>query len=112
MNVSIVILLIVISFYILGRAVQVWQYVLPTNLFSGLFSRNKVEEGSEIPEEEYVKPKYDVAAYRERMAKLKKSMDDDGLYEVQPEPVRSDFTGTEVITEEFEMDLDEYIGRK
>lgn len=112
MEFSIVILISVISLYIFALAVEAWKNVLPMNILSDLFGRSVAEdEGTEVPEEDYVKPRYDVDGYRRRMAKLKESMDDDGLYEVPVKPVQTDFTGTEVITSDFEVDLEEYLGR-
>lgn len=63
----------------------------------------------EIPDDEAsVKPKYDVDAFRERMRHLQ--IDEDGLYNPPPEPVDSYFTGTEVLTPDYEIDLERRMG--
>ena len=63
----------------------------------------------EIPDDEAsVKPKYDVDAFRERMQHLQ--VDEDGLYNPPPEPIDSYFTGTEVLTPDYEIDLERRMG--
>ena len=113
MNISIIILISVISLYILAKAVEQWKYLIPLNLLSGLFSRSGTEgnSGTEVPQEQLIKPRYDIEAYRERMKKLKESVDDDGLFDVPPVKMETDFTGTEIITESAEIDIDKYVGR-
>ena len=54
--------------------------------------------------------KYDVDAFRQRIAELQK--DADGLYDVPVEPPRTDFTGTEIITENFEKEFEKEIDRR
>jgi len=60
-----------------------------------------IEEPAEVS---MLRGKYDVDAFRQRIAELQK--DADGLYDVPVEPPRADFTGTEIITDNFEKEID------
>lgn len=63
----------------------------------------------EIPDDETpVKPKYDVDAFRERMKHLK--IDEDGLYTPPSESSEIYFTGVEVLSPDYEINLDRRIG--
>lgn len=79
---------------------------------SGVFSKRTADEadecGVETPEYENVIPKYDINAFKKRIENLK---DDDGLYEIKPVHQPTDFTGAEIITNDYEREMDEYIGR-
>lgn len=53
-----------------------------------------------------LKGKYDIAAFRQRILQMQK--DEDGLYDIIPPqmPIKDDFTGAEIITENYEADID------
>lgn len=55
-------------------------------------------------DDDVVTPRYDVEGFRKRMQALKK--DEDGLFDIPPEPVRNDFTGAEILTENYELEID------
>lgn len=104
------ILIVSISFYLFVLSVQGLKTVFADIHFSDLFKKKDEEVGVEIPSVETVKPRYDVEAFRRRIEQMK---DEDGLYDI-PEPAKpvTDFTGTEVITENFELEMDKFIGSK
>lgn len=108
MYASIVVLSASISFYIFLQGLVLVKYLLADVHFSGLFKQEE-ESGAEIPMTEITKPKYDIVAFKKRIEAMK---DDDGLFDVVDLPPVTDFTGTEVITERTEMDLDKYIGSR
>lgn len=104
------VLILSISFYIVTLGIAELQRLLSLIHFSDLFSFFKKDDDEcavEIPLVEQPKPKYDVEAFKRRIELMK---DDDGLYEV-PEPIKVpiDFTGTEVITENFEIEMDKVL---
>lgn len=78
--------------------------VLP---FSDLSTEHSevIEDTTVENSEDYIEfqPRYDVDAFKLRMSKLR---DEDGLSDVEVVPHPSDFTGTEVVTENFEIELD------
>lgn len=109
---SINLLILSLSIYILIKAMTDLRDLLPDIHFSGLrsFFSKKEEASVEEPIEEYIKPKYDVQAFQQRIQRLK---DEDGLYDIVDEPIPDDFTGAEIITEMAESDIDYYLsGRK
>ena len=108
MQVSIIVFLAAVSFYIFLQGCNVLKGLTADVHFSGLFNREE-ESGTEIPMTETTKPKYDIVAFKKRIETLK---DDDGLFDVIDLPPVTDFTGTEVITDQTEMDLDRYIGSR
>lgn len=64
----------------------------------------------EVPNDESsFRPKYDVKAFRQRMDNLRK--DKDGLYDIVDESPVTDFTGAEIITDNFEKDVDRRYSR-
>lgn len=63
----------------------------------------------EVPEEKPSRTRYDLDAYRRRMQKLKESADEDGLYEYTVTRDNGNTTGTEVITNQFEIDVEKYL---
>ena len=67
-----------------------------------------VEEPLDAP---FEKPRYDVKKFRMRIEELRSSPDEDGLYDIPVHPPATDFTGAEIVTENFEKDMDKYIGR-
>lgn len=81
--------------------------VLPPLL--GLLKRRPAGTVETPVEDDRVIPRYDVNAFRKRIEDLKCSADDDGLYDVPEEPARTDFTGAEIITDNFEEDVDKYV---
>lgn len=63
------------------------------------------ENPVEMPvEEDSLKPRYDVEAFRKRMDKMR--FDEDGLYTPQPKVEPSTFTGVEIITPDAEKDME------
>lgn len=100
------ILLVSISIYILGKSLDVWQNAVSSLLSSFSFGLKGVSPGTDNEEEQY-KPKYDVSAFTQRMKKLRDEVDEDGLFYYPLPQQKSDETGTEVITEAYEMDIDE-----
>lgn len=65
-------------------------------------------DSSEIPSDsENVSGRYDIDAYNKRISFI---ADEDGLYNIPFEPAKTDFTGTEIITDSFESVIDERIG--
>lgn len=75
-------------------------------LFSGLEDK---ETNVEIPEEKPTIARYDVDAYRRRIERLKQSADADGLYEYTVTRDKGDATGTEIITNQFEIDFEKHL---
>lgn len=108
MTIAIIILILCISLYVLARTVELLETVIPPGFFLDLL-KQKDETGTEIPTEDPVKQKYDVEGFRKRIDMLKRDIDEDGLFDVK-EPIRpTDFTGAEVITEQYEAEMDRLI---
>ena len=97
MNVFICVLLICCSLFVLAKAVKEWREVW--GIVSTMFVREE-EMVEEEEVEEYYKPRYDVESYRKRMAELRKSVDQDGVFDYPVVPPRDDFTGTEINEED------------
>lgn len=55
---------------------------------------NNLDEAVEIATD---KPRYDVNAYKERIRKMKETMNEDGIFDWVDAPARDDITGTEII---------------
>ena len=110
METSIVILILSISVYIFAKAVETLSGISINIHFPDLFKKSG-ETGAEVVEEEPVKPRYDIEGFKRRMERLKKDVDVDGLYDVPIVPPRTDFTGAEIITEQYEADMDNFVRR-
>lgn len=89
------IFLIVLSVLALAKAVKEWKEVYV--ILEPYFAREDVLD--DVVEEEVVQPRYDVEGYKRRMAVLRQSADEDGLFDYQEEEPVSDFTGIEVAEE-------------
>ena len=51
-----------------------------------------------------------VASFKKRVAEMRQTMDEDGLYDAPPPPVSTDFTGVEIITNSTEIQQDRRFG--
>lgn len=51
-----------------------------------------------------------VASFKKRVAEMRRTMDEDGLYDAPPPPVSTDFTGVEIITTSTEIQQDRRFG--
>ena len=100
--------LILIDLVLLGRltesAYKIYKAYSPS--FGLKTEDDEISPVEEPVEEMAPRGKYDVDAFRQRIAMLQK--DEDGLYDVVPPqmPILYDFTGTEIITENFEKEVD------
>lgn len=82
------------------------EFILPVISFIQL-KRNKVVEEEQVEEEyEVYEPKYDVSAYKKRMEYLRANIDEEGLFEFPVVSPKTDFTGTEVISDEYEKEIE------
>jgi hypothetical protein len=111
MEICLEIMLISLSILLIAKAaneaMELAIYIHSSDL---VFRRNKEELSSveEPAEETPVKLRYDVDGFKSRMAKIR---DMDGLYDIAPTPPITDFTGTEVVTDNYEIEADRLIGR-
>lgn len=72
--------------------------------------RRNDEEAPEVGEE-FAYPEEDrVTAFKRRVAEMRRTMDEDGLYDAPPPPVSTDFTGVEIITTSTEIQQDRRFG--
>lgn len=108
MEIAITILILSISVYVFAKAVEVLSGISINIHFPDLFKKS-VETGAEVVDEEPVKQRYDVDGFKRRIERLKRDVDEDGLFDVPVVPPRTDFTGTEIITEQYETDMDRLI---
>lgn len=51
-----------------------------------------------------------VASFKKRVAEMRQTMDEDGLYDAPPPPVSTYFTGVEIITNSTEIQQDRRFG--
>lgn len=103
--------LICIDIYLVVSAVETVLKFINAYLFSGVKALCSflASPPVEIPQESAPpKVRYDVTEFRKRIESLK---DEDGLYDIPPNPIITDFTGAEIITQNYEMELDASIGR-
>lgn len=109
MDISIKVLIFVVSFYIFVQGFNDLSPYFKNIHFNNIFKRRDEEEvGVEIPVSDYVKPKYDVSAFRTRIRNM---TDEDGLFDVMEVVEDDEFTGTEVITADAETDIEKYVRR-
>lgn len=105
------ILILSISFYVFAVGIKEWQTILSSIHLSDLFKKSSDEvSGVEITQLENVKPRYDVSAFKKRIELMK---DEDGLFDLPVEkPMPTDFTGAEIITENYEREMEMVLGRR
>lgn len=98
--------LICLSLYILGKAVKEWREIvlITISFFQNMFYKEEKEEDEEWEMEG--RPKYDVHAFTNRMAELRKSMDEEGLFDYPIPEKKTDMTGTEIITDAYESEIE------
>lgn len=103
--------LVCVDFLLLAEVFQTALSALSKFSFFGLKEHiNTVPV--EIPaQEELVNPRYDVQSFRDRISALQVSTDEDGLYDVPEMPINTVFTGAEIVTENFEKDIDRFVRR-
>lgn len=94
------------SFFLLGFGIGHWQNAITTIISNISFSSKRKQFEEEGTENENYSPRYDVSAFTQRMNKLREEVDKDGLFHYPLPPERSDVAGTEIMTEEREIKID------
>lgn len=97
-----------IPMLILNTVLDVILILLLVRHFS-LLRRND-EEAPEVGEGVLTSESDRVAAFKRRVAEMRQTMDEDGLYDAPPPPVSTDFTGVEIITTSTEIQQDRRFG--
>ena len=97
-----------IPMLILNTVLDVILILLLVRHFS-LLRRND-EEAPEVGEAMSSQESDRVAAFKRRVAEMRQTMDEDGLYDAPPPPVSTDFTGVEIITTSTEIQQDRRFG--
>lgn len=97
-----------IPMLILNIVLDVILILLLVRHFS-LLRRND-EEAPEVGEAMLTSESDRVAAFKRRVAEMRQTMDEDGLYDAPPPPVSTDFTGVEIITTSTEIQQDRRFG--
>lgn len=97
-----------IPMLILNTVLDVILILLLVRHFS-LLRRND-EEAPEVGETMLTSESDRVAAFKRRVAEMRQTMDEDGLYDAPPPPVSTDFTGVEIITTSTEIQQDRRFG--
>lgn len=72
--------------------------------------RRNDDEPPEVGEAALTSESDRVAAFKRRVAEMRQTMDEDGLYDAPPPPVSTDFTGVEIITTSTEIQQDRRFG--
>lgn len=111
MEICLTIALISLSILLIASAAKtVAESVIYIHSSDLVFKRNQEDllAVEEPVEEMPIKLRYDVDGFKSRMAEIR---DMDGLYDVISTPRQTDFTGTEVVTDNYEIALDKQLRR-
>lgn len=100
MKIFIIVFLVCISFYFLTQGFY-W-FVTALSILPKPVTKNKNYDENvsvEFTEAAAEKPRYDVEAYRERIRKMKETMDENGIFDWVDIPQQENVTGVEIIGE-------------